>query len=458
MAHPAHKLRLLPPEDEVPAEAPKKAKRTSKVPTGLFRPQYSCKKCEVCLRKKAKTAAKGEHCLEPKTQKVWWYRTSIQGQRYQEPTGCTDLRSAQEKAAEMRLDWERQAAGLPPRKRLTLKKMLQGFRKFLATQKGSQEFIEIQMAHLEEVFAESAVRFADELSEEVLADWLPDADGRNLSARSRNIRVQALKRLGGWLQKKGLLRRDPFALLVPFDEKADRRHVRRAMWPGECEHFLRSVRKRPIEAARKHRRVSGLRRDELIYFRRAGRVRALVYNAVAQTGLRRNEVTLVRIQDVDFDAGVIWLPPKVAKSKREQYVRLNSDLARRLRAYIKTLGALEPESVLFPSTRKWGGKRAPKTAVPRSTTVDRDLAAAGLAKRDARDRVLDFHGLRMTYITHLRLAGVSLDMAKRLARHSDIRLTEEVYSDFNLLSDAEREAAEMLVPERRRQRFVPRVE
>ena len=49
-------------------------------------------------------------------------------------------------------------------------------------------------------------------------------------------------------------------------------------------------------------------------------------------------------------------------------------------------------------------------------------------------------------------------MAKRLARHSDIRLTEDIYSDFDLLGDAEREAAEMLVPERRRQRFVPGVE
>lgn len=458
MANPAHKLRLLPPIDEVPPEAREKPKRTSKAPTGLFKPQYACKKCEVCLRKKAKTAAKGEHCLEPKKQRIWWYRTSIQGQRYQDPTGCTDLRSAQEKAAEMRLDWERQAAGLPPREKLTLKKALKGFRKFLTTQNGSDAYIDIQMDHLDEVLAESDVRYAHELSEEILADWLPDADRRNLSARSRNIRVQVLKRLGGWIQKKGHMNRDPFALLVIFDEKADRRHVRRAMWPGECEQFLKAVRMRPLEAALKRRTVSGLRRDELVRFRRAGRVRALVYNTVSRTGLRRREVTLVRVQDVDFQAGVIWLNAKTAKSKREQYVRLNSDIARRLRAYIRTLGDVDPASVLFPSTRTWEGKRAPKTAVPRSTTVDKDLAAAGLAKRDSRGRVLDFHALRMTYVTHLRMAGVSLDVAKRCARHSDIRLTEDIYSDFSLLSDAEREAAEMLVPERRRQRFVPRVD
>jgi hypothetical protein len=61
----------------------------------------------------------------------------------------------------------------------------------------------------------------------------------------------------------------------------------------------------------------------------------------------------------------------------------------------------------------------------------------------------------MAYITHLRLAGVSLDMAKRLARHSDVRLTEDIYTDFELMAGPERESAEMFVPERRRQRFVP---
>ena len=91
-----------------------------------------------------------------------------------------------------------------------------------------------------------------------------------------------------------------------------------------------------------------------------------------------------------------------------------------------------------------GAGRAPTTAVPTSATFDKDLAAAGITKRDDRDRVLDLHSLRTTYITHLRLADVPLDVAKRMARHSDIRLTEDIYTDFDLLGDAERKAAEAL--------------
>jgi integrase/recombinase XerD len=198
-------------------------------------------------------------------------------------------------------------------------------------------------------------------------------------------------------------------------------------------------------------------KEAMIKLRREGRVRALVYNTVAQTGLRRKETKLFLIKNVDFENGVTWLPQDVPKSGHEQYVRLNSDLARRLRAYIRTLENTEPDAPLFPSTRSWTGKRAPKSAVPTIKTFNKDLVAAGLPKKDARDRVLDFHALRMTYITHLRLAGVSLDMAKRLARHSDVRLTEDIYTDFELMAGPEREAAEMLVPERRRQRFVPEV-
>ena len=44
----------------------------------------------------------------------------------------------------------------------------------------------------------------------------------------------------------------------------------------------------------------------------------------------------------------------------------------------------------------------------------------------------------------------SLDVAKRMARHSDIRLTEDTYTDSDLLGDTERRAAEALGALRRR--------
>ena len=61
-----------------------------------------------------------------------------------------------------------------------------------------------------------------------------------------------------------------------------------------------------------------------------------------------------------------------------------------------------------------------------------DLEAAGIPYRDESDRVADFHALRHSYITLLSRSGVSPKLAQELARHSDIRLTMNVYTHTGL--------------------------
>src|SRR5262249_7576128 len=53
---------------------------------------------------------------------------------------------------------------------------------------------------------------------------------------------------------------------------------------------------------------------------------------------------------------------------------------------------------------------------------------AGLTYRDDEGRVADFHALRHSYITLLSRCGVNPKLAQELARHSDIRLTMNVYT------------------------------
>jgi integrase len=47
-------------------------------------------------------------------------------------------------------------------------------------------------------------------------------------------------------------------------------------------------------------------------------------------------------------------------------------------------------------------------------------------------RVVDFHALQVTFVSHLALAGVPLATAQKLARHSDPRLTANVYTHLGL--------------------------
>jgi integrase len=76
--------------------------------------------------------------------------------------------------------------------------------------------------------------------------------------------------------------------------------------------------------------------------------------------------------------------------------------------------------------------------VPRDfiKAFDRDLAAAGIANRDERDRVVDIHALRHTFGTHLSKAGITSSVAMAAMRHSSLELTMNIYTDPALLDVA----------------------
>jgi hypothetical protein len=89
----------------------------------------------------------------------------------------------------------------------------------------------------------------------------------------------------------------------------------------------------------------------------------------------------------------------------------------------------------------------PVFVVPRALVkiLDRDLVLAGIArrvkvggkwvidKRDGRGRTLDVHALRHTFGTLLSKGGVTPRTAQAAMRHSDIKLTMNVYTDPALL-------------------------
>jgi hypothetical protein len=80
----------------------------------------------------------------------------------------------------------------------------------------------------------------------------------------------------------------------------------------------------------------------------------------------------------------------------------------------------------------------PLFSIPSGVTriFDRDLAAAGIPKRDERNRVVDIHAFRVTFGTHLSAAGVSLRTAQAAMRHSKPELTANIYTDPKLLDVA----------------------
>jgi integrase len=97
-------------------------------------------------------------------------------------------------------------------------------------------------------------------------------------------------------------------------------------------------------------------------------------------------------------------------------------LANRLQPWLATL----KRDVLFPGdwvadAKCFAGK-----------FLKRDMKRAGIPYRDATGRVADFHSLRYTFITTLAKAGVHPAKAQRLARHSTVTLTMNVYTSLDV--------------------------
>jgi hypothetical protein len=75
-----------------------------------------------------------------------------------------------------------------------------------------------------------------------------------------------------------------------------------------------------------------------------------------------------------------------------------------------------------------------KRLIPRMNRFRDDLTAAGIAYVDVKGEYADFHALRKTYSTFLMLVGLPEFVRMKLMRHSDVRLTQQSYTDASMAS------------------------
>ena len=118
---------------------------------------------------------------------------------------------------------------------------------------------------------------------------------------------------------------------------------------------------------------------------------------------------------------VIALRASTTKARRADTIPLRHDLADALGATMPT--DAQPTDRVFPS-------------IPKMATFKRDLERAEIAHVDASGRVVDFHSLRYTCGTMLAKAGVAPRIAMEIMRHTDMRLTMNLYTDPRLLDTA----------------------
>jgi len=261
-----------------------------------------------------------------------------------------------------------------------------------------------------------------DIRREHLETWMVNQQTAGRSARSCNTHRAGAVAFCNWLVEVGRMTVNPFGVgrnVVPkANERADPRRRRRAMMPVELARLMDAARNAP-ERRRTRESEAGVQSITRPAERLSGRDRADLYAFLAGTGLRKGEVERLKVADLDLDAAVpvVRLTAAVSKNGRADIIPLRADLSVMLRRQVE---GRKPTDPLF---------NIPTALIAR---FHADCRRAGIAHRDDRGLVVDIHSLRTTFGTWLSRSGVPPRVAQQLMRHSDIRLTMEVYTDPKL--------------------------
>ena len=274
-----------------------------------------------------------------------------------------------------------------------------------------------------------------------VTDHLAELRAGGLGATASNHHLTAFKGFCRWVVADGRAMASPVAHLKALNARTDRRRERRALEPAELDRIIQAAEHGPT-----YRRITG-------------HDRAMLYRVAAGTGFRGAELRAVTVADLrlDDDPPCITLSAKHTKNRQETRQPIHDDLAQLLRAWIDdretardcaggTIGGRVVSEVggnaqrAFPTMpertaemltadlRRARARWIMEAPDPRERRRRRE--SDFLAETDAAGRVADFHALRVSYITALVKGGASVKVAQTLARHSDPRLTMNIYTQL----------------------------
>jgi integrase/recombinase XerD len=125
------------------------------------------------------------------------------------------------------------------------------------------------------------------------------------------------------------------------------------------------------------------------------------------TGLRAEELTALRIRDID--SGQMLIRVNLGKGDKDRYVKLSPFLLKSLRDYYR---ACRPADLMFPGR---GGRQMAPESITR--------AAEDIARRARIEKQVGSHTFRHTYATHMLDAGADLATIQALMGHGSLRTT-----------------------------------
>jgi integrase len=271
-----------------------------------------------------------------------------------------------------------------------------------------------------------------------VSSWLAEKrqTEKRFSAQTRNFYRDCFSSFCQWLSTYGRLQENPVRSLKRIKVETDRRHDRRALQSEEFE--------RLIWAAETGWGVEGVR----------GPDRAMLYVLACWTGYRRGELASLTVNSIDLKSELptVRVGAEYSKRRKKESIPLHPFVVTRLNLWLTDRGPLKRGEPLFElKTAKGHWRKTAKMMKrdlerARKSWIEEAESTSEKIRREESDFLryqnedglfADFHANRHTFITNLAIAQVPLAMAQKLARHSDPRLTSNIYTHLENSEKAE---------------------
>jgi len=155
--------------------------------------------------------------------------------------------------------------------------------------------------------------------------------------------------------------------------------------------------------------------SDVLYQGITGYERYLIYSLALNTGLRANEIRTLTVSDVNFIGHTITIKPQNEKSGKGSQIPLGEELSGLLREF---------------SDNKLPNSHILRVPPRTSDMLKIDLQAADIEFKTETGQA-DFHALRHTFGTMLAVSGTTPQIAQKLMRHSDPKLTQNIYTHLS---------------------------
>jgi len=426
----------------------------------LFKPKWRVWRDDGGNRVKANTPGAKPVTIESD---VWYTRYKDAAgkwvkQRLTQPNsdvGVTDKQQAirREAAIISGVAEEREAGGAWVRQaKRPLAEHVADFRKHLQAKGDTPKHVKQHVGRVERLVDGCGFTYWRDVTPSRVHDWLKlQRDRGTFQAATSNNYIQAVVQFGDWMVRDRRAKDNPLAHIEMVNTVDDETYDRRALTFEEFRVL-----------------VSATEKSTAVYRRLTGLDRAALYLLAFYTGFRAGELESIMPESFDLDGHPPTLTVQRAYSKgrrsSKSQQRKRSDDVQPLRAdmaeYIRRWLATDPQA----RTRRPPPKRGNPSARSQAARdkYDRLLLASSWKNRaakmlrddmaearqawindadtdaerqrreasdflchiDAAGEVLDFHGMRHSYITNLDRAGASPTETQRLARHGSLTMTQ----------------------------------